>query len=116
MSHVHAFPCIRFLFSIYLNILELFGAFLIVSLSLSLSFLFTLVVSMTLKRKSTLSQNPLSYRASSSSDPTPSHIWFRDEDARTTFSENFSRRDIHFEHQLILADFADTELPDVIHG
>ena len=71
---------------------------------------------MTLKRKSTLSQNPLSYRASSSSDPTPSHIWFRDEDARTTFSENFSRRDIHFERRVILADFANTGLPNVIHS
>ena len=51
------------------------------SLSLSLSFLFTLVVSMAPKHKSTPSQNPLHFEASSSSDPTPSHIWFCDEDA-----------------------------------
>ena len=56
-----------------------------------LSFLFTLVMSMAPKCKSTPSQNPFRSRASSSSDPTPSHIWFYDEDARKVFSENFSR-------------------------
>ena len=50
-------------------------------LFLSLSFLFTLVVSMALKRKSALSQNPLRSGATSSSDPTPSSIRFHDEDA-----------------------------------
>ena len=48
-------------------------------------------MSMAPKRKSTLSQNPLCSRtSSSSSDPTPSHIRFRDEDARKDFLENFS--------------------------
>ena len=75
-----------------------------------------LVVSMTPKHKSTLSQNPLRSGASTSSDPTPSHIRFRDEDARKAFLENFSRRGIHSERQVILADFADTDLPDVIHS
>ena len=37
MSHVHAFPCIRSFFSIYLLYLNCFGTFLIVSLSPSLS-------------------------------------------------------------------------------
>ena len=68
------------------------------------------------KRKSTPSQNPFHSRASTSSDPTPSHIWFRDEDARKAFSENFSRWGIHSERRVILADFADTNLPDVIHS
>ena len=78
MSHIHAFP--RHMYSFF-NILAIFdvGTFLIVSLSLS--FLFTLVVSMAPKRKSTSSQNSLHSGASSSSDPTPSHIWFRDVDA-----------------------------------
>ena len=68
------------------------------------------------KRKSTPSQNPLRTGASTSSDPTPSHIWFRDEDARKDFSENFSRRGVHSEYRVILADFTDTDLPDVIHS
>ena len=62
---------------------------MIVSLSLPL-FLFTLVVSMAPKRKSTPSQNPLCSGAPSSSDPTPSHLRFHDEDARKDSSENFS--------------------------
>ena len=37
MSHVHAFPCIRSFFSIYLLYLKCVGTFLIVSLSLPLS-------------------------------------------------------------------------------
>ena len=109
------FPCIHTLFSIYLLYLNCFGTFLIVSLSLPL-FLFTLVVSMAPKRKSTPSQNPLRSGASSSSDPTPSHIRFRDEDARKDFSKNFSRRGVHSEHQVILANFANTNIPDVIHS
>jgi len=86
-------------------------------LSLSLPLLsFTLVVSMAPKRKSAPSRNPLCFGASTSSDPTPSHIWFCDEDARKAFSENFSRQSIHFERRVILADFANTDLPDVIHN
>ena len=68
------------------------------------------------KRKFTPSHNPLRSGASTSSDPTPSHIRFRDENAQKAFSENFSRRGIHFEHQVVLADFTDTDLPDVIHS
>ena len=56
-------------------------------------------------------------RASTScSDPTPSSIRFHDEDAGKDFSENFSRRGVHLERRVILADFADTNLPDVIHS
>ena len=84
-------------------------------LSLSLSFLFTLVVSMAPKRKSTSSQNSL-HGASSSSDPTPSRIQFCDEDARKDFSENFSQWGVHSEHRVILADFTDTDLLNVIHS
>ena len=108
-------PCIRTLFSIYLLYLNCFWTFLIVSLSLPL-FLFTLVVSMAPKPKFALSRNPLRFGPSSSSDPTPSHIWFRDEDARKDFLENFSRRGVHSECQVILANFTDTNLPTVIHS
>ena len=70
----------------------LLGTFLIVFLSLHL-FLFTLVVSMAPKRKSTPARNPLRSGAFSSSDPLPSNVWFRDDDAFKAFSENFSRRE-----------------------
>ena len=75
-----------------------------------------LVVFMAPKRKSALSRNPFHSGASTSFDPTPSHIRFHDEDARKAFLENFSRRGIHSERRVILADFADTDLPDVIHN
>ena len=68
------------------------------------------------KRKSTLSQNPLRSRASTSSDHTPSHIRFRDEKAKSDFFENFSRRGIHSERQVILSNFSNTDLPTVIHS
>ena len=94
------------------------GAFLIVSLSLLLSLFLTLVCSMAHKRKSTPSRNPLCSRASSSSpsDPTPSHVKFHDEKAQSKFSENFSRRRIHSECQVILSYFSNTDLPTVIYS
>ena len=109
------FPCLHTLFSIYLLYLNCFGTFLIVSLFLPL-FLLTLVVSMIPKRKSAPSQNPLRSGASSSFDPTPSHIRFSDEDTQKDFLENFSRRGVHSEHRVILVDFTDTDLSTVIHS
>ena len=79
-------------------------------------FLFMLVVSMVSKRKSTPTWNPLCSNASSSSDPSPSNVQFCDDDAFKAFSENFSRRGIYSERQVILSDFADTNLPFVIHS
>ena len=108
-------PRICTLFSIYLLYLNCFGTCLIVSLSLPL-FLFTLVVFMGPKHKSTPSQNLFHSGASSSSDPTPSYLRFRDEDAWKDFSENFSWRGVHMEHRVILANFANTDLPPVIHS
>ena len=58
----------------------MFGAFLIVAF-FPLSIMFMLVVSMATKCKFTPSQNPVRFRALSSSDPTPSYIQFHDEDA-----------------------------------
>ena len=57
--------------------------------------------------------NCLSFSSTSSFDPAPSHVRFRDDKARKDFSENFSRRDIHSERQVILLDFSDTDLPTV---
>ena len=37
-------------------------------------------------------------------------------DAHKAFSENFSRRGVHSERQVILADFADIDLPTVIYS
>ena len=102
-------------FSIYLLYLNYFGAFLIVSF-FPLSILFAIVVSMAPKRKSTPARNPLRSGASSSSDSAHLSLRFRDDDAHKAFSENFSIHDIHSECQVILADFADTDLPTVIHS
>ena len=69
------------------------------------------------KRKSTPSRNPLRFEAaSSSSNPTPSHVQFRDETAKTDFFENFSRQGVHLKCQVILSNFSDTNLPTVIHS
>ena len=71
---------------------------------------------MTPKRKSTPARNLLHSGASSSTDPSPSNVRFRDDDAFKAFSENFSRRGIHSERQVVLSDFTDTDLPSVIHN
>ena len=69
------------------------------------------------KHKSTPARNPLRSDASSSFNPSPSTVWFRDDDdAFKAFSENFSRRGIHSKRQVILSNFADTDLPSVIHS
>ena len=116
MSYDHAFPMYTyFLFNIF-DIIDAawdFSDFFSLFFPL---FLFTLVVSMSPKRKSTPARNPLHSGASSSSDPSPSNVWFRDDDAFKAFSENFSRRGIHSECQVILLDFVDTDLPFVIHS
>ena len=81
MSHVHAFPMHTYFLFIICDIIVAawdFSDCLFLFLPLSL---FTLVVSMASKLKSTLAWNPLHSDASSSSDPSPSNIWFRDDDA-----------------------------------
>ena len=49
------------------------------------------------KHKSTPAQNPIRSGASSSIDPSPSIVRFRDDDAFKAFLKNFSRRGIHLE-------------------
>ena len=115
MSHIHAFPMHTYSLFNILVIFELLGTFLIVILSLPL-FLFTLVVSMAPKRKSTPARNLLRSEASSSFDSAPLSLRFHDNDAHKAFSEDFSRRGVHLERQVILVDFADTDLPTVIHS
>ena len=68
------------------------------------------------KWKSAFSRNPLHSEASSSSNPTPSHVWFCDDKAQKDFSENFSRRGINSKRQVILSDFSDTDLPTIIYS
>ena len=90
-----------YFFSHILTIVNYFGTFLIISFSFPL-FLFTLVVFMAPKRKSTPARNPFHSRASSSSDFAPLSLWFYDDDAHKAFSENFSRQGVHSECQVIL--------------
>ena len=115
MSHVHAFSMHMYFFSHILTIMNCFGTFLIASFSLPI-FLFTLVVSMAPKHKSTPARNPLRSGASSSSDSAPFSLRFRDNDAHKAFSEKFYRRGVHSKCQVILADFADTNFPTIIHS
>ena len=68
------------------------------------------------KHKSTPTRNLLCFGASSSTNPSHSIIRFLDDDAFKAFSENFSRRGIHSKRQVVLLDFADTDLPFVIHS
>ena len=68
------------------------------------------------KRKYTTARNPLHSRASSSSNSAPLSLRFHDDDAHKAFSENFSRRGVHSERQVILADFTNTDLSTVIHS
>ena len=69
------------------------------------------------KRKFNPTRNPFCFRSSSSFDfPVPPlHVWFHDEKIHQDFSKNFSKHGSHLEHHVILSDFSDTPLPDVIH-
>ena len=73
---------------------------------------------MALKRKSTLSWNPLHSRVyfSSPFDTTPSLIQFHDEKAKSDFLENFSQQGIHSKCQVNLSDFSDTDLSTIIYS
>ena len=82
----HSYVLLFNIFDIFENVWDFF-----VCLSFSPSLLFMLVVSMAPKRKSTPARNPLRFGTSYSSDPTLSHIRFRDNDAFKAFSKNFSR-------------------------
>ena len=84
-------------------------------LSLSLSLSLPDKLRMALKQKSTLTQNPFHSESSSSTNLPPLHVQFCNEKAYHDFSENFSKCDIHPKRHVILSDFADTALPNVIH-
>ena len=116
MSHVHAFLMHTYLIVNIFNIFNVAWDFSDCSSLFLPLILFTLVVFMASKRKSTPVRNPLRSGASSFSDPSPSNVWFRDDDAFKAFSENFSRRGIHSKRQVVLSNFADTDLPSVIYS
>ena len=116
MSHVHALPMHTYLIFNIFDIIDIAWDFSNCSSLFLPLILFTLVVSMAPKRKSTPARNLLRSSASSFSDPSPSNVRFRDDDNFKAFSENFSRRGIHSEHQVILSDFANTNFPSVIHS
>ena len=109
------FPCICTSFHIFLLlwiVLELFW----LSLSFPSLFLFTLVVSMAPKCKSTLAWNPLHSSVYSSSDHAPLSLCFCNDDAYKAFAKKFSRWGIYSERRVILGHFANTDLPTVIHS
>ena len=116
MSHVHAFPMHTYLIFNIFDIIDIAWDFSNCFFLFLPLFLFTLVVSMAPKRKSTPARNLLHSGASSSTDPSPSNVRFRDDDTFKAFSENFSRRGIHSERQVVLSDFTDTDLPSVIYS
>ena len=118
MSHVHAFSCIHtFLFlSFDIKIAWYSSDCLPLFLSFFPSYISCIMAP---KRKSIPSRNPFRSEASSfssPSDPTPSHVRFCDEKAKSYFFENFSRQGIHSERQVVLLDFSDTDLPIVIYS
>ena len=116
MSHVHAFACICNLLFLSFDIKNVWCFSNYLSLPLSLSYINCIMAP---KCKSTMSLNPLHFKAASSScpsNPTPSHVRFRDKKAKSDFSKNFSRCGIHSECQVILLDFFDTNLPIVIYS
>ena len=104
--HSHAYVLSLQYILIYLNCFWDFSD----CLSLSLSLLFALICVYGTQTQVYFVSEP------TSSNPTPSSIQFCDEDARKAFLENFSRRGIHSESQVILADSINTELPTVVHS
>ena len=110
LMHFHAY-ILHILYIILYWLYWCFSACLFLSFSLVY---FSCV--MALKHKSTPSQNPFRSGASTSFDPTPSSVRFRDDKSRQEFSENFSRQGVHSKCQVILSDFFDTNLPTVIHS
>ena len=48
--------------------------------------------------------------------PLSLSLRFYDDDAHKSFSENFSRRSVHLERQVLLVDFTNTDLLTVIHS
>ena len=110
MSHVHAF-----FMHTYLSFLS-FWYWSCWYSSACLSLFLSVSLHMAPKHKSTPSRNPLRFGVASSSNPTPSSVWFCDDKAHQDFLENFSRCGIHSEHQVILSDFFNTDLPNVIYN
>ena len=110
LIHFHAYV----LYILYILIYWLYWCFS-ACLFLSLSLVYVSCI-MAPKRKSTSSRNPLRFGAFTSSDPTPSHIWFHDKKTKSVFFEKFSRQGVHSECQVILSDFSDTNLPTVIYS
>ena len=113
--HFHAYvPSSFYIF--YIVSCWFFSDCLSLSLPLSISYVSCVIAP---ECKSIPSQNPLRFGASSSStpsNPTTSHVRFRDKKAKSNFLENFSRHGIHSKRQVILSNFSDTDLPTVIHN
>ena len=83
-------------------------------LSLSLSFSLSDRLHMAPKHKSTPAQNPLNSESFSSDLTPPLHVRFHDGKVEQDFLENFQRRGVHPKRHVILSDFSNTPLSDVI--
>ena len=121
MSHVHAF--FMHTFFLFLSILSM-CCVLLCSLSLSFSLSFSLSLFLIEPPYSTPTEE-VHFGSEPSSrfqvilfwysrTFSPFHIQFRDEKANTNFFENFQAHGIHPECQVILSDFANIPLPEVI--
>ena len=69
---------------------------------------------MAAKCKSTPSRNPLHF-GTSSFDPNSLHVRFCDEKDYKDFSENFSKCGVHSKCHMVLSNFSNIALPNVIH-
>ena len=85
MSHVHAFPMHTYLIFNIFDIIDIAWDFSDCSSLFLLLNLFTLVVSMAPKRKSTPTRNLFRSGASSFTDHSPSNVRFHDDDAFKEF-------------------------------
>ena len=108
------FSCIRTFFFLFL--VSGYDVFYVLFFSFLPLSLYRLDCIMAPKCKSTPAQNPLrGSRSSTSSNPLPPlHVRFLDEKAQKDLLENFQRRGVHSELQVILSNYIDTPLLTII--
>ena len=107
MSHVYAY--FMHIFSLFFLLCSAGDVF---SLFLPFSLLDRLRIAP--KHKSTPPRNPLNSESFSSDATPPLHVRFHDGKVEQDFLENFQRRGVHPKRHVILSDFSNTPLSDVI--
>ena len=108
------FSCIRTFFFLFL--VSGYDVFYVLFFSFLPLSLYRIDCIMAPKCKSTPAQKPLHGFGSSTSSNLlpPLHVQFPDEKAQKDFLENFQRRGVHSECQVILSNYIDTPLPIII--